>query len=69
MPELSATLAAKRDVEHTQQKFMAALQGVDIDKGSGEAITLKDFAKDVAHKNNKPVDEFSEFGIDYEISE
>jgi hypothetical protein len=32
MPELTAILEAKRDQDHTERKFMAALQGVDIDK-------------------------------------
>lgn len=32
MPELVAILDAKRDQDHVDRKFMAALQGVDIDK-------------------------------------
>lgn len=32
MPELVAILDAKRDQDHINRKFMAALQGVDIDK-------------------------------------
>jgi translation initiation factor 1 (eIF-1/SUI1) len=32
MPELVAILEAKREQDHTERKFMAALQGVDIDK-------------------------------------
>jgi hypothetical protein len=32
MPELVAILDAKRDNDHIERKFMAALQGVDIDK-------------------------------------
>jgi hypothetical protein len=32
MQELMATLSAIHKKEHRQQKFMAALQGVDIDK-------------------------------------
>ena len=32
MPELVAILEAKRDQDHVSRKFMAALQGVDIDK-------------------------------------
>lgn len=32
MPELVAILDAKRDSDHIERKFMAALQGVDIDK-------------------------------------
>ena len=32
MPELVAILDAKREQDHISRKFMAALQGVDIDK-------------------------------------
>lgn len=32
MPELIGILEAKRDQEHITRKFLAALQGVDIDK-------------------------------------
>ena len=32
MPELVASLEAKREQDHTNRKFSAALQGVDIDK-------------------------------------
>ena len=54
MPELNATLAAKRDTDYAQQKFMAALQGVDLDKNvkrSNEAPqTFQDFANEVVAK-------------------
>lgn len=32
MPELSATLSSKRELDHQEKKFLAAIQGVDIDK-------------------------------------
>ena len=32
MPELVAILEAKREQDHINRKFSAALQGVDIDK-------------------------------------
>lgn len=32
MPELTSTLTAKRDMEYQERKFMAAMQGVDLDK-------------------------------------
>lgn len=35
MPELTATLSAKRDIDYHDKKFMAAMQGVDLDKQSG----------------------------------
>jgi len=36
MPELIATLSAKRDLDYQEKKFMAAMQGVDLDKQSGK---------------------------------
>lgn len=36
MPELITTLNAKRDAEYKEKKFLAALQGVDLDKQSGK---------------------------------
>jgi translation initiation factor 1 (eIF-1/SUI1) len=35
MPELTATLNAMRESEHREQKFLAAIQGIDLDKNSG----------------------------------
>ncbi len=35
MPELTATLNSIREVEHRKQKFLAAIQGIDLDKNSG----------------------------------
>lgn len=37
MPELTATLSSKRELEYQDKKFMAAMQGVDLDKQSGKA--------------------------------
>lgn len=34
MPELVAILKAKRDVDHRQNKFLAAIQGVDLESDS-----------------------------------
>lgn len=36
MPELTATLEAKRNVDYQEKKFFAAIQGVDLDKQSGK---------------------------------
>jgi hypothetical protein len=36
MPELTATLEARRDLDYQEKKFMAAIQGVDLDKQSGK---------------------------------
>ena len=37
MPELLATLSSKRDLDYQEKKFLAAIQGVDLDKQSGKA--------------------------------
>jgi hypothetical protein len=37
MPELVATLSSKRDLDYQEKKFLAAIQGVDLDKQSGGA--------------------------------
>lgn len=36
MPELVTTLSAKRDAEYQDKKFLAAMQGVDLDKNNKE---------------------------------
>lgn len=36
MPELLSTLSAKRDLDYQEKKFLAAMQGVDLDKESGK---------------------------------
>lgn len=36
MPELTTTLNAKRDSEYKEKKFLAAMQGVDLDKQTGK---------------------------------
>ena len=35
MPELVLTLGAKRELDYEEKKFLAAIQGVDLDKQSG----------------------------------
>lgn len=34
MPELTSILTSKREQDYNNRKFLAAIQGVDIDKGS-----------------------------------
>jgi translation initiation factor 1 (eIF-1/SUI1) len=36
MPELIATLSAKRELDHQEKKFLAAIQGVDLDDADEE---------------------------------
>lgn len=35
MPELMITLSSKRDLDYEEKKFLAAIQGVDLDGGGG----------------------------------
>jgi hypothetical protein len=35
MPELMATLSSRRELDYQEKKFLAAIQGVDLDKQSG----------------------------------
>lgn len=37
MPELMAILEASRDLDYSEKKFLAAIQGVDLDKESGKS--------------------------------
>jgi hypothetical protein len=37
MPELLTTLNAKRELDYQEKKFLAAMQGVDLDKQSGKS--------------------------------
>ena len=36
MPELTSTLKIKRELDYQNKKFLAAIQGVDLDKESGK---------------------------------
>ena len=43
MPELMATLESKRDSDYQDKKFAAAMQGVDLDKASGQSRGQKEW--------------------------
>lgn len=45
MPELVATLSSKRDLDYQEKKFLAAIQGVDLDKQSGKASSQNEWEK------------------------
>lgn len=47
MPELIAILKAKREVDHRQNKFLAAIQGVDLDQNSGNQKEWEDLKSKV----------------------
>jgi hypothetical protein len=59
MPELTSTLEIKRELDYSEKKFLAAIQGVDLDKQSGkkaedpwERIKAKAFSKGKATDGN-----------------
>ena len=72
--ELRVILDAAREREHRNQRFMAAIQGIDIDKDK------KDSAKEAFDRVNQKVQaqlqgktqeelEYDELGLDVEIEE
>ena len=42
MPELTATLNIKRELDYSEKKFLAAIQGVDLDKNSQKSNAWED---------------------------
>ena len=42
MPELTATIKIKRELDYSDKKFAAAMQGVDLDKNSGNPNAWED---------------------------
>jgi hypothetical protein len=57
MPELTATIKIKRELDYTDKKFAAAMQGVDLDKNSGNQNAWEDmkarvFSKGAATSGN-----------------
>ena len=43
MPELIVTLEAKRKNDYEERKFMAAIQGINLDEASGETKGQKEW--------------------------
>jgi hypothetical protein len=43
MPELMATLSSRREHDYEEKKFLAAIQGVDLDKQSGSSRGQKEW--------------------------
>ena len=50
MPELTATLNIKRELEYSDKKFMAAIQGVDLDKNTKKSNEWEDLKARVFSK-------------------
>jgi hypothetical protein len=43
MPELIATLSSRRELDYQEKKFLAAIQGVDLDAQSGSSKGQKEW--------------------------
>ena len=43
MPELMATLSSRRELDYEEKKFLAAIQGVDLDKNSSSSRGQKEW--------------------------
>ena len=57
MPELIKTLSAKRELDYEEKKFLAAIQGVDLDQGKEDTNAWEDlkarvFSKGAANDSN-----------------
>lgn len=50
MPELTATLNAKREADYNEKKFLAAIQGIDLDKQSNQRNEWEDMKARVFSK-------------------
>ena len=50
MPEILATLSVKRELDHNEKKFIAAMQGVDLDGGSDSQKEWEDMKARVFSK-------------------
>ena len=59
MPELTSILNIKREEDYAQKKFLAAMQGVDLDKGNKtnawEDLKARVFSKGQATDGNDVV--------------
>jgi hypothetical protein len=52
MPELTATLEIKRELEYNDKKFFAAMKGIDLDKQSGKGNEWEDMKARVFSKGS-----------------
>lgn len=78
LPELEAILAASREKEHREQKFMAALKGINLDEGKekeGEAVLSNIEARAKARISGRTEEEVNRlvdaeaFGLEFEVEE
>jgi hypothetical protein len=52
MPELTQTLTSKRDLEYQEKKFLAAIQGIDLDKDTGKSDPWEEMKARVFGRGN-----------------
>lgn len=74
LSELEAIVKASRDKEHRHNKFMAAIQGIDIDKGQEDSVEDRFEAvqrrAEARMSGRSEIElEFNSFGLDIEIEE
>ena len=75
LPELQAILEASREKEHRQNKFMAALKGIDLDENDAEDSKKRfDEVQRRAEtrlygEKNVTASEYDFFGLDIETEE
>lgn len=73
LPEIRAILDASREREHRQNRFLASLQGIDLDDGADSA---KEKFEEVQRRANAKLtgrseteQEFDVFGLEIETEE
>lgn len=74
LPELEAILAASREKEQHNQRFLAAIQGIDLDKQSKDSVDERFKAAQIRAQaalegKNKEEVELDEIEMDYEVEE
>ena len=72
LQELEAILEASREQRNEQNKFLAAIQGVDLDKANGESVqdrfdAVKRRAEAKLSGRSEIELEYAEFGLDMDF--
>lgn len=56
MPEILQTISTKRELDHMEKKFLAAMQGVDIDKDNPESNKWEEMKERILYKGRSSND-------------
>jgi hypothetical protein len=56
MPEILQTISTKRELDHMEKKFLAAMQGVDIDKDTQESNKWEEMKERILYKGKSAKD-------------